>query len=232
MRLEFVPSLSKFEFFGSFCGHGPNSGLSSDCIGKVKVSPINVKININPENEQDPFNPNLGKNPAWNQLDVCDFGDRCVWSKHTGNKSVGLTIKLKILFIFLLIKFQREPSFLVAIYSAAGIFCHWIITTTYIQVSFETKKLLNKDTYIKASTELVSVDKFKCCLTTANTRDNFIFDPAHRCHHLLRILSWIRDALCSRSWCNCCLTTCVHACVGLDPNQTLQGYWTLRETSS
>ena len=73
-----------------------------------------------------------------------------------------------LLFIYLILTLQREPSFLVAIYSAAGNFCHWIITTTYIQVSFETKQLLNKDTYIKASTELVSVEKFRCCLITAN----------------------------------------------------------------
>ena len=28
--------------------------------------------------------------------------------------------------------------------------------------------LINKDTYIKSAAELVSVDRFRCCLTTAN----------------------------------------------------------------
>ena len=45
---------------------------------------------------------------------------------------------------------------------------HWIIAKTYIQAFFEARMLINKDTYTKSSTELVSVQKFKCWLTTAN----------------------------------------------------------------
>ncbi len=47
-------------------------------------------------------------------------------------------------------------------------FCHWIITSTYIKVSFETRMLIDKNTYIKSAAELVKVDRFRCFLTTSN----------------------------------------------------------------
>jgi len=47
-------------------------------------------------------------------------------------------------------------------------FCHWIITATYLKVSFETRMLLNKNTYISTAVDLVQVDRFRCCLTTFN----------------------------------------------------------------
>jgi hypothetical protein len=51
---------------------------------------------------------------------------------------------------------------------AGGDFCHWIITMTYIQASFETKMLLKKDTYLKSAHELVLVDKVRCLFTITN----------------------------------------------------------------
>jgi len=46
--------------------------------------------------------------------------------------------------------------------------CHWIITATYIDVSFKTRMLLNKNTYIKSATELVQVTKFRYKIIIAN----------------------------------------------------------------
>lgn len=47
-------------------------------------------------------------------------------------------------------------------------FGQWIITVTYIKVSFETRMLLDKDTYFKSAADLVAVQKFKCWFTVSN----------------------------------------------------------------
>jgi hypothetical protein len=55
-----------------------------------------------------------------------------------------------------------------AVFVAADNFCHYIIAAIYVKVSFETRMLLNKDTYLKSADELESVNKFRCCFTFAN----------------------------------------------------------------
>jgi hypothetical protein len=55
-----------------------------------------------------------------------------------------------------------------AVYLGADNFCHWIIAAIYIKVSFETRMLLKKDTYLKSASELESVNLFRCCFATAN----------------------------------------------------------------
>jgi hypothetical protein len=56
----------------------------------------------------------------------------------------------------------------IIVYLAGNDFCHWIITITYIQVSFETRMLLNKDTYLKSAHELVLVEKYRCFFKIMN----------------------------------------------------------------
>ena len=51
---------------------------------------------------------------------------------------------------------------------AGANFCHYIIAAIYVKVSFETKKLLKKDTYLKSAVELESVNQFRCYFTFAN----------------------------------------------------------------
>ncbi len=63
---------------------------------------------------------------------------------------------------------QRYSALLDAVESAASNYCHWIIAATYIQVSFETRMLLKKETYINATAILVHVDKFRRGLSHAN----------------------------------------------------------------
>jgi hypothetical protein len=55
-----------------------------------------------------------------------------------------------------------------AVLLAADNFCHYIIAAIYVKVSFETKKLLKKDTYLKSAVELESVNQFRCYFTFAN----------------------------------------------------------------
>ena len=72
-------------------------------------------------------------------------------------------------FAYLMLTFySNESVLLIGLYVAADNFCHWIITSTYITTSLETRMLLNKDTYLKSADEMVFVPKFRCYLTTAN----------------------------------------------------------------
>jgi hypothetical protein len=53
------------------------------------------------------------------------------------------------LFYYWLLTHQTISATSTSVFIAAGNLCHWIITVTYIQVSYETKMLLKKDTYLK-----------------------------------------------------------------------------------
>ena len=77
-------------------------------------------------------------------------------------------LSIAILSIFLVPYASKIQSYYNHIWNFSSNFCHWIITATYIKVSFETRMLINKNTYIKTATELVPVDRFRCCLTTTN----------------------------------------------------------------
>ena len=55
-----------------------------------------------------------------------------------------------------------------ALYFATDNLIHWIIAVTHIRASFETRMLLNKNTYEWISKVDVSVRKFRCWLTLAN----------------------------------------------------------------
>ena len=77
-------------------------------------------------------------------------------------------LRIADLSIFLVPYASKIQSYFTRIGMSAGNFCHWIITATHIKVSFETRTLIVKNTYIKTATEVVSVDRFRCCLTITN----------------------------------------------------------------
>ena len=64
--------------------------------------------------------------------------------------------------------YSNAPILLYGLLITAENICHWIITSTYIKTSLETRMLLNKDTYLKSADEMVFVPKFRCYLITAN----------------------------------------------------------------
>jgi len=55
-----------------------------------------------------------------------------------------------------------------ALYFATDNLIHWIIAVTYIRASFETRMLLDKNTYALIYAVDVSVRKFRCWLTLSN----------------------------------------------------------------
>jgi len=57
--------------------------------------------------------------------------------------------------LFLYLKLQKRIGpILNSIVDASDMATHWIITATYIKASFETRMLINKNTYIKPAAEL------------------------------------------------------------------------------
>ena len=69
---------------------------------------------------------------------------------------------------YLMLGLYNESALLIGLLLTTDNIFHWIITSTYIKTSLETKMLLNKDTYLKSADEMVFVPKFRCYLTTAN----------------------------------------------------------------
>jgi hypothetical protein len=59
-----------------------------------------------------------------------------------------------LVFFYYLIHQRRQNFIAAAFLLAAQNACHWIITETYVKVSFETRMLLDKKTYTKSAQEL------------------------------------------------------------------------------
>jgi len=56
---------------------------------------------------------------------------------------------------FYLLGKPKFPSILYSLEFTAANFCHWIITAIYVKASFETRMLINKNTYIGSAVDLV-----------------------------------------------------------------------------
>jgi len=62
--------------------------------------------------------------------------------------------------------------------------CHWIITDTYIRVSFETRMLLKKETYMNAAAHLDEVTESRRKLTIANVCAGILIMAMSTCFYV------------------------------------------------